>query len=98
MIQPLHIDPGALHQQLSQMLVSTLADSQQIGLAAGAVLPEYQAHLGSKVATSSVLLAIAHLYSQQAGGDRTDTWHAEQTTPYGWLASYLSSVLICSSR
>jgi hypothetical protein len=90
--QPLHIDPSTLHQQLSQVLVTALADPQQIGLATRAVLPGHQADRGGKVATASVLLAIAHFHSQQAGGDRPDTRHAQQTTAQiivGQLASQL---------
>jgi hypothetical protein len=57
---------------LSQVLVTALADPQQVGLATRAVLPGHQADRGGKIATASVLLTIAHFHSQQAGGDRPD--------------------------
>ncbi|MNG24867.1 hypothetical protein D3C84_1096410 [compost metagenome] len=60
------------------MLVAALADTQQISPAAGAVLPGHQAHGGGEVTAASVLPAVPHLYSQQAGGDRPDTRQAQQ--------------------
>jgi len=78
-LQSLHVNPGTLNQQPSEILVTTLADPHQIGFSAGAVLPGYQANRRRKVTAASVLLAIAHFHSQQAGGDRPNTRYAQQT-------------------
>lgn len=56
-LQSLHVNPGTLNQQPSEILVTTLADPHQIGFSAGAVLPGYQANRRRKVTTASVLLA-----------------------------------------
>ncbi|MCY1294952.1 hypothetical protein D9M70_442710 [compost metagenome] len=79
-LQPLHISPGALNQQTSEALVAALADPLQVGPAASAVLLGYQADGGGEVSTAAELFAITHFDSQQAGGDRADAGHAQQTT------------------
>jgi hypothetical protein len=59
-IEPLHVRSCALDQQSAQVLVASLADPQQVGLAAGAVLARYQPDRRGEVPAAAVLLAIAH--------------------------------------
>jgi len=48
------------------MFVAALADTEQVGLAAGAVLTWHQPERGGEVPAASVLLAVAHLRCEHA--------------------------------
>ena len=79
MPQPVHLDPGALYQQTSQILVAALADAQQVFPAARAVLARHPARRGGKILAATALLAIAHSVGQHAGRDRADAGHRHQS-------------------
>ena len=66
-IESLHINPGALHQQASEALVSSFADPLQVRPATCAVLSGNQPYGCGEVTTTSELLAASHFDSHWAG-------------------------------
>lgn len=88
-VKALHISSGALNKQTPDILVASLADTQQVSPPARAVLARHKPNRSGEIAATPVLLAVAHLGSQHAGSDRTDAGNREQ--PLADLTCLLSS-------
>lgn len=61
-----HKGARTLYEQPSNVFVATLADAEQVGLAAGAVLARHESDRCGEVAAASVLFAISHLRREHA--------------------------------
>jgi hypothetical protein len=99
-LEPLHVGPCALDEQTPDILVATFADAEQVGFAAGALLPWHQPDRCGEVPAAVVLLAVADLGSQHACGDRADARYRQKagSSSASCRASSLSSSRICSLR
>lgn len=62
-----------------RILVAAPTDADQVGLLAGTVLPGDETDRRREIAAAPDKLTVAHLHSQNAGGDEADPGDSQQT-------------------
>ena len=81
--QSKHECPGTLDQQVADILVASLGNSEQGRSTAGTVLPWHQPHRSGEVSAASVLLPVAELRGEKTSGDGANTRNRQQALPEG---------------